>query len=298
MALNGYNRYKEQLEWLKQQVIKNDGEQGNMLVTRLEEESKKWFAQHNQLTEKMQKQRDAEIEKYNEIAGTLTGYDCSICKNRGYIAVPVEDWWGVQRCRCEKVRKALKNTRDSGLENLLQKFSLKTFDQTEPYAKKMYAAGRRFLDNKFAWLYLGGQPGSGKTHLCTGICGELLQSGYEVLYMLWRDDANTLKSFVNTEEYINHIKRYKQAEVLYIDDFWKVGYGEDPLKGDINLAFEIINSRYNTQKRTLISSEFGLEEIIKTDEAIGSRIYERTRAASTAIYIAQDDTKNRRLRRE
>ena len=47
---------------------------------------------------------------------------------------------------------------------------------------------------------------------------------------------------------------------------------------DVNLAFEIINARYNTSGLiTLISSERTLDELMRIDEATASRIYERTK---------------------
>lgn len=59
--------------------------------------------------------------------------------------------------------------------------------------------------------------------------------------------------------------------MLYIDDFFK-GKVSD---GDINLAFTLINARYDRRCRTIISSEWSLAEILNLDEAIGSRIRQR-----------------------
>ena len=63
--------------------------------------------------------------------------------------------------------------------------------------------------------------------------------------------------------------------MLYIDDFLK-GRITD---ADINLAFELINARYNRRETaiTIISSELDLGTVTKLDEALGGRIYERAR---------------------
>ena len=97
--------------------------------------------------------------------------------------------------------------------------------------------------------------------------------------MLWRDDAVVLKGMVNApEEYSQKITPLKKAKVLYIDDFLKVKKGSVPTSADINLAFELINYRYiNKDLITLISSEWLAEEIVSIDEAVGSRIYERSK---------------------
>jgi DNA replication protein DnaC len=70
------------------------------------------------------------------------------------------------------------------------------------------------------------------------------------------------------------IKKLKRVPVLYIDDFFKGGASD----ADIKLAFEILNARYNdTALRTIISSEIDLDGLMRIDEAIGGRIYERSR---------------------
>lgn len=59
----------------------------------------------------------------------------------------------------------------------------------------------------------------------------------------------------------------KMVYVFYIDDFIK----ETVTDADINIAFELLNARYNDhEKLTIISTEKSI------DEALGSRIYERS----------------------
>jgi DNA replication protein DnaC len=62
----------------------------------------------------------------------------------------------------------------------------------------------------------------------------------------------------------------------------------------VNVAFEIINYRYNNPNLlTIISSELSEDELLDVDEAIGGRIYERARTFS----IAKDRKRNYRIRR-
>lgn len=61
--------------------------------------------------------------------------------------------------------------------------------------------------------------------------------------------------------------------MLYIDDLFKGKITE----ADINLVFEILNYRYNNNFKTIISSEYMLTELLKIDEAISSRILEKSR---------------------
>jgi len=100
--------------------------------------------------------------------------------------------------------------------------------------------------------------------------------------MLWRDESVKLKATVNDAvQYEKMMQELKTVEVLYIDDFFKIGQMDGgiqkPTAADISLAFEILNYRYNhADKVTIISSESTLEEIFAIDAAVGGRIGERS----------------------
>lgn len=137
---------------------------------------------------------------------------------------------------------------------------------------------------------------SGKTHLCTAVCGELLKREKAVRYMMWRDESAKLKAVVNdSAEYSRLIDELKKIEVLYIDDFLKVQRGQPPTPADINLAFEILNYRHANKLQTIISSEKTLDDILSLDDAVGGRIYEL--AKGFGMSIAYDKNKNYRLRK-
>ena len=77
--------------------------------------------------------------------------------------------------------------------------------------------------------------------------------------MIWTEEATKLKALkTDDENYAREINKWKTAEVLYIDDFLKTRNGALPTDGDINLAFEIINARYNNRAlRTIFSGKEG-----------------------------------------
>jgi DNA replication protein DnaC len=85
---------------------------------------------------------------------------------------------------------------------------------------------------------------------------------------------------------------------LYIDDLFKTGRvagktAQMPTEADINLAFEIINSRAIQRKPTIISSESNLFDLIQIDEAIGGRI--KQRCGEYYLNIGSKNTKNYRM---
>ena len=131
----------------------------------------------------------------------------------------------------------------------------------------------------------------GKSHICTAICGELLKQGKEVRFMSWLTESVKLKQNVNNAEiYEPLMEDYKNCEVLYIDDFFK---NENITSADLRIANEIINYRCVANKRTIISSERLVKELIEIDQAIIGRIIEMSEEYVTEIIGYE---KNYRLR--
>ena len=120
-----------------------------------------------------------------------------------------------------------------------------------------------------------------------------MKKGLETRYALWRDMSVQAKALVNDrEKYQKLVDPLKRVRCLYIDDLFKTGKGQVPTTGDVNLAFEILNIRYNdSRKITIISTELDIEQILSVDEAVGSRIYER----SKRFYLCFNGKKNWRL---
>lgn len=224
----------------------------------------------------------------NSITGDLGELDCPKCKNRGWIAYNDGDGVVYERCDCMPKRRALRGIRESGLSALLEDYRLDNYETPEPWQQSALTKARQYAENPGkGWFYIYGSPGTGKSHLCTGICGALLESGHDVRYMLWRDVSRELKAVVNDTAFNELAAPYKRCAVLYIDDFLKGGMGD----ADKRLAFELLNSRYNSRRPTLISSELSIDAVLDWDEAIGSRIYERAKG-----YVIHANGQNWRLR--
>lgn len=210
----------------------------------------------------------------------LGGIDCPLCGNKGYVVTTEDGMLKSRECSCMETRRSMKNIRESGLSDMLDRYTFPNFHIPDERRARIKQAALAFCDAKAGWFYISGKPGSGKTHICTAICGELIRRGAPVLYSLWRDEATRLKSQVtDSDEYQPRIEKLKNISVLYLDDFLK-GRVTD---ADLNLAFEILNYRYNdSRKRTIISSERTMTDILDLDEALGGRIYERARGYTLA----------------
>lgn len=221
-------------------------------------------------------------------------YKCPLCKDTGWLESEYNGYRFVSECGCQRAEKARLRMELSGLKELIHSCTFKTFQPEEPWQETLLQKAREYVlalkptntqdafDSKTTpWFFIGGPPGSGKTHLCTAICGQLLAAGKSVSYMRWLKDGRELKAAImDQEEYSRLIRRYLNCDVLYIDDLFKsqhVGQSlPTPTEADVKLAFSILDERYLTGKPTVISSEWYLtDELMPTDEATFSRVLQR-----------------------
>ena len=231
----------------------------------------------NLTTEQYDKLRE---DTLNAVVGSLPGSECPLCRNRGYIALVKDGMVSTHECSCMDARRSVERLDKSGLSGLLQDCTFASFKAQEQWQKDAKQKAMEYAENPSnAWFVACGSVGGGKTHLCTAICGELLAKGKFVRYMLWRDESVSLKAAVNDTDYEALIKPLKNCQVLYIDDLFKGGATE----ADKKLAFEILNSRYNRGVATIISTEKTPEELLAIDEAVGSRIWQRSKGDCVVI---------------
>lgn len=256
-------------------------------------------------------QKDIEqfkVDSLNETEGfehEKDGYHCSVCKNKGYVVVLKELPNGsfshaMTDCKCTEVRRSILRMKKSGLKDIIKDYTFDKYEVSEAWQKAIKEAAMEYAKEPKGWFFIGGQSGCGKTHLCTAICREFLLNGKRVVYMLWRDDIAKLKALaMEPEQREAMMKRFKTAEVLYIDDLFKTGNSPDgteqkPTSADVNAAFEIINYRYNNPELlTIISSEWSQGDLLDIDEAIGGRIFERAKTFS----IAKNRDRNYRIKK-
>ena len=248
------------------------------------------------------------ISKMQEMAQnthSCSEIQCHNCMDTGWIQVEIADGYtGVSPCGCQNAKRAEARLRRSGLMNALKEQNFDSFIADSPIQHyvlgkaKEYTETLIYSDGKKPWFYIGGNPGSGKTHICTAICGELMNHNVGVIYMQWITESRRLKSIVNDEDYEAVADQYIDCEVLYIDDLFKQTYRGQPIltDADIRLAFAIINGRYLKNKATIISSEWDLiRHLLPADEGTFSRVYERAKQYTVTIPRAPEN--NYRLKR-
>jgi len=274
----------------------------------LEESSRPVPKEKAEFLEMVRRSYQTKADLYNESIGHLNsidGIDCPLCKNRGYTEVVKDGFRGsiasvLVECQCMKRRKSWRRLQNSGLAGSINRLTFDSFQTPDEWQKRIKAKAMQFVQGQGGkWFFIGGAVGCGKTHVCTAICGELLKQNQSVKYMCWAEESVRLKGKVNDDEFESLIKEYKDVDVLYIDDFFKTrrnrnGDVQYPSDADVKLAYQIINSRYISQKTTIISSEWLIDELMDFDEATSSRVYEMCKGSTLQI----DRTGERNFRKK
>ena len=218
----------------------------------------------------------AQLKARSSVTSEQTSDACPICGGSGYILRRDEKGELFSReCKCEVIRQNQRRIERSGLKPLLENCTFDRYKALDPWQKSAKETAERYVgDHDGKWFFIGGSSGTGKTHLCTAICGELMGKGVPVRYVQWRSDIPPIKAKINdADAYQAAIWPLKTVKALYIDDFLKGSVSD----GDKNIAFDLLNARYNNPDAiTLISSELTIDKILEWDEAIGSRIAERS----------------------
>lgn len=209
---------------------------------------------------------------------------CAVCGGDGWILHEGQDGYrSSEKCQCRIAQEAERRIRNSGLSQVLDGWTFDAFKAEQPFQQMMKDTSLRYakhiMDGGTSWLFMGGQVGSGKSHLCTAVCGELLKHGKSVRYMRWLTDVGHLKGIVNEREaFEEDIAKYKTAQVLYVDDLFKMqhlqGQRPRPTEADIKVAFELFDYRYADRKPTIITSEWFMPELMVVDAGTFSRMYE------------------------
>jgi len=209
-------------------------------------------------------------------------YSCEICKDVGG-TISVKD--GVEyysECECQKSSKTERLFKSS---HLTFEFRQKTFDswdttwlsdevrKAHKCALNYAGAFDRIRNTRRNSISLLGNSGAGKTHLLTAISNTLIKKGISVHYFPFVEGFNELKS--DFDDLNNRIEKMQKADVLFIDDLFKGRKDNTPFQ--IEQMFGVINYRYMNHLPILISSEKTVDDLIRIDEALGSRIYEMSK---------------------
>lgn len=216
-------------------------------------------------------------------------------------------------CECAKRRKINRLIKSSAITKEFQQMGFGNFDVTNVHVQvktmkeialtyfKHFADIRNTPVNSALFI---GQPGCGKTHLLTAVSNNLMfKKQIPVLYFPFRDGMNNIAAddFSKKQEIMQQMK---DVEVLFVDDLFKPIGGKleydrqgNPkiIKWQAEVMFEVINHRYLNKLPVLISTELMIDELIRIDEALTSRIFEM--AQDYTVTVEKNMDNNYRFRK-
>ena len=186
-------------------------------------------------------------------------YQCEQCLDMGFR--------GINMCSCMRRELILAGYESSGLGNLLNTQTFDTFDlsyyqgaEREKMERNVeilrdYAThfGTRASEN----YLLVGSTGLGKTHLSTAVAKEVLDGGYDVVYVTAEDmfsEMETVHFHNGGREETDH---YLQCDLLIIDDLGT----ELTNSFTVSCLYIILNSRINTKRATVLNTNLTSSEL-------------------------------------
>ncbi len=216
----------------------------------------------------------------NELDGILKSFD--------YPLNYLEPWYQCEKCRdtgyidgkmCSCMKNLLRQTAYEQL-NRISPLSLCSFESFSPdyYSQDTIAmAGRStydymkavlkyckdyaksFSEDSESLLFQGG-TGLGKTHLSLSIAQSVIDKGYGVIYVSAPNILSRLETMQfggRSFEKVNEEQLLNDCDLLIIDDLGT----EFTTKFTVSTIYNIINTRLNSAKPTIISTNLQLKEM-------------------------------------
>lgn len=247
-------------------------------------------SERNERDEWIRKDNRKKVARWNkESRQSQDGIDCPVCLNKHFVFELSQDGMEIIRrpCKCMKKRQIISNANRSGLGAMLGK-KLTDYQTAEPWQKQVKEKAVLYMKEPAGWFVISGEPGSGKTLICMIIANQLLRQGRLVQFISWPELVRETNVDFYKEKDV--LQKYKEIDVLYIDDFLKVADNGRA----IQIAYEILNYRYAHEQPTIISGERSIKEIMLIDKALAGRIYEM--AARNLIELGHDPARNQRMK--
>lgn len=135
-------------------------------------------------------------------------------------------------------------------------------------------------------LLFVGKPGTGKTHLAIGIGLALMQRGHTVRYTTVQGATRRIKDTYgkdSRERESDAIREFTSPDLLILDEIG-VQFGTD---FERNLLFDILNTRYENRKSSILMSNLGRQEV---QGYLGERLVDRIREDGGRVLVFDWDS--------
>lgn len=198
-----------------------------------------------------------------------TNYNCLKCKDSGH--------FNSEYCDClkkliqQKATTKLNNISSLCLSsfnnfdlnyydnNIIEKYGISPKFHMEKILNFCKSYSDKFNDLTSQNILMLGQTGLGKTHLSLSIANEVLNKGFNVIYSSVGDifrkiEKEHFNKNINNDDTVNNILN---VDLLILDDLGS----EFESQFYVSVLYNIINSRLNCNKPTIITTNCSLKEI-------------------------------------
>lgn len=249
---------------IMESAMTNQGED----LTRVREQNEALLKKRSKLLQKAGYPKD-----YTEVR-----YECEICGDTGAV--------GTHICSCMKRKLVQAGIESSGMKELIDSqsfdnFSLSYYADRPENMKRMSAIykilneyARNYSPEKSGNIVMFGGTGLGKTHLSSAVAAEVINKGHDVFYsgalrMISDFEYNRFGNS-GTFESDGNIERYFDCDLLIIDDLGT----EMTNQFTTSCLYNVINTRLNKRKQTIISTNLTQDEFRKKYwDRITSRVF-------------------------
>lgn len=243
----------------------------------------------------LQEQLRSELVKYGYPADYLDPiYDCRICEDTGIV--------DGHRCKCfmDVAKKAA--TDDMNKHSPLKlcrfdDFKLSYYDDNT--VTELGGTARKIMEYNlnvckryaeefhlpYGGLLMRGKTGLGKTHLSLSIASEVIDKGYNVMYISAPDLFRRIERehFGRGPEDADTLSVVIDADLLVIDDLGTEI--ESKSKFCMQTLYNIVNDRLNSQRPTIISTNLDHDEL---EQRYDERTYSRLSVMEELVFMGSD----------
>ena len=222
-------------------------------------------------------------------------YECEKCSDTGFD--------GTKMCECMKRELILAGYESSGIAELIrtqnfENFSLDYYADADNARMKgcvdmLKRFAKDFDSDTYCNFLMLGATGLGKTHLSSAVAKEVIDRGFDVLYvtsvgMTGDFEAERFGNSVGTRQR-NKTSRYYEAELLIIDDLGT----EVSNQFTLSCLYDVINTRINKRLCTFVNTNLTAKEIdARYSERITSRLFGEY---NSIVFTGTDIRKQKRL---
>lgn len=225
-------------------------------------------------------QKRAEIMKIAGFAPDYTEikYECPLCGDTGVVEYSM--------CKCMRKKLVEAGIETSGMGDLIKRqnfsnFSLEYYKYSTESFKRMNTIynylknyAKEFDVSKSENLAFFGGTGLGKTHLSSAVAGVIIEKGNDVYYTgamnMFADFEQKRFGTSTSSDATGDVQQYFSCDLLIIDDL-----GAEVINQfTVSCLYNIINTRLNRKKPTILSSNLSQEDFKKKYwDRIASRVF-------------------------